>query len=127
MMEPDAVDNHPGCEGILAAGDGSGQLESAATMGERLPFVPRQDRKKLAGSLLTQSIRVSTDEDSAVLRLRTVHERHGSLGSARMSGVKARYFRAERSNLHERRHVIETRDQLGRQVTGAVLAVEHLA
>ncbi len=81
MMEPDAVNNRPGCEGILAAGNGSGQLESAATMGERLPFVARQDRKKLAGSLLTQSIRVPTDEDPAVLRLRTVDERHGSLGT----------------------------------------------
>ena len=83
MMEPDAVNHHPGREWILPAGNGSGQFKSAATMGERLPFVPRQDRKKLAWSLLTQSIRVPTDEDPAVLRLRTVHERHGSLGSAR--------------------------------------------
>ena len=127
MMEPEAVNYHPGREGILPAGDGSGQLKSAAAMGERLPFVPRQDRKKLAGSLLTQSIRVPTDEDSAVLRPRTVHERHGALGSAGMAGVKARYFSAERSDPHERRYVIESPDQLGRQVTGAVLAVEHLA
>ena len=52
---------------------------------------------------------------------------HGALGSARMAGVKARYFSAERSYPHERRYVIESPDQLGRQVTGAVLAVEHLA
>ena len=44
MMEPDAVNDHPGCEGILPAGNGSGQLESAATMDKRLPLVPRQDR-----------------------------------------------------------------------------------
>ncbi len=83
MMEPDAVNDHPACEGILLAGNRSGQLKSAATMDKRLPLVPRQDRKKLAGSLFTQSIRVPTDEDPAVLRLRTVDERHWLAGERR--------------------------------------------
>ncbi len=114
MMEPEAISHHPGREGIVAARNGVRQLETATAMRERAPVAPRQDREKLAWSLLAQSIRVPPDEDSAVLRLGTVHNRHRALGSARMSGVKACKFALERSNAHERRHVIQTSDQLGR-------------
>src|SRR4029079_16838896 len=119
MMEPEAVHHHPGCEGIVPAGDRFGQIKSAAAMGEGLSFVPSQNRKKLARNFYTQSIRVPTDEDSAVLRLRTVHERHRPLGSAGMRGVQASNFCLEWPQLRERRCGKQLLHQLSRQVTRA--------
>ena len=64
------------------------QLKSPAALRERPRLAPRQAGQKLPRRLFTQSIRVATDEDPAILRLRTVHQRHGSRRGAGMSGVQ---------------------------------------
>jgi len=98
-------------------------VQAGRYTGERLRLSPDRIGKKLAGNLLTQSIRVPTDEDLLFFGCGLSARRHRSLGSAWMTGLQLLDFFEEGSSCMSAVVLIAAPHQLGRQVTGAVLAV----
>ena len=76
MMQPDAIDHDAGGEWIVFAGDGIGQVQSSAAMGERLPFFAREELEKLTWHLLAFVDRIAANEHARIPLRGSVFKNH---------------------------------------------------
>src|SRR5437867_1947981 len=77
MVQPDAIDDGPRRERIVARDNGLSQLQAPAALNERLALFTRNDLRHLAWNLVAFVLRIAADEDTATLWTRTIHQGHG--------------------------------------------------
>ena len=76
VVHPDAVDDDPAGQRVVGGGDGPGQVEPSAAVGEGRRMVAGQDAEELAGHALARLGGIAADEDARVVRLGRVDQHH---------------------------------------------------
>ena len=69
MLLPDAIDDHPGSERIVGAGDGFSEFETLLAAVEALRFRGREDSQKTRWRKLSAVVLIAANPDMLLLRL----------------------------------------------------------
>ena len=86
VVQPDAVHQHAGREGIAPIDNGAGQVEPAAAVLERFAVASGKHSKKLLGDGLTGIIGIAADKDASRIRFGGIFQDHGAGRRGRARG-----------------------------------------
>ena len=88
-MHPDAIDHHAGGQRVGRTGDGIGEVESSAALGEFLGRTVGEDREILPRHLLAGARGAAAEEDDALHGFRLILDRHRVRRALRARGLEA--------------------------------------
>src|SRR5439155_963422 len=87
-----AVDNNPGGERIIPAGDGLGEFETAAALSEWLAVGAGENFQKPAWDFGSAIVGAAADEDLGVVGIRLVHQGGGAGRGTKVGGIQFIYL-----------------------------------